>query len=85
VSVRSTTPEGFGAGAAGFGRLGRRSGRRCALGGRRDNHGGGGLGLAVAARDAALLDLHDHLFAAAMAEALPHHAGFGARLERQRL
>ena len=42
------------------------------------------LGLAVGAGDAALLDLDDHLLAAAMAEALAHHAGFGARLERQR-
>ena len=33
----------------------------------------------------ALLDLDDDLLAAAMAEALAHHAGFAARLERQRL
>ena len=61
---------------------GRRCGRR-ALGdrcGRRSR----GLGLAVGANGAALLDLDDHLLAAAMTEALAHHARLSAALERQR-
>ena len=91
VSVRSTTPDAFGGGAAGAAagagaaRLGRGRGGRGALGDRRRGRGRRrGLGLAVGAEGAALLDLDDHLLAAAMAEALAHHAGLGARLERQR-
>jgi hypothetical protein len=89
VSVRSTTPDAFGARRRGAGRG--RGGAGLAAGGgagawrraRGARSRRGGLGLAVG-RDAALLDLDDHLLAAAMAEALAHHAGLGARLERQR-
>ena len=93
VSVRSTTPDGFGAGAAGAAwraalrrrPLRRRGVRRRALGDRRGAAGAAASGLPSAPTDAALLDLlDDHLLAAAMAEALAHHARLGARLERQR-
>ena len=91
VSVRSTTPDAFGAGAAGAGAGAGAAGLAAGAAGggalgdrRRCGSRRRGLGLAVGAGDAALLDLDDHLLAAAMAEALAHHAGLGARLERQR-
>ena len=51
---------------------------------RRAGAGGRGLGLALGAGMRRFLTSDDHLLGAAMAEALPHHAGLGARLERQR-
>src|SRR5205085_11057202 len=54
-----------------------------ALGDRRCGRRSRGLGLAVGANGAALLDLDDHLLAAAMTEALAHHARLSAPLERQ--
>src|SRR5204863_203490 len=74
---------GVGRCGGGRGRLGGRRRRRCALGDRRYRSRSRSLGLAVGAKGAALLDLDDHLLAAAMAEALAHHARLCASLERQ--
>ena len=89
VSVRSTTPEAFGAGAAGAqpgagvaGLAAARPALRVGAAAARSRRAASGLPSAPGMRR--FLTSDDHLLAAAMAEALPHHAGLGARLERQR-